>query len=305
MPDRCDALPYGAGEDLGTRFNRAMPKMRTSRDGTGFGGAATLWLQSLSGRALAGLPPALERFFIVSTRTLNLWCAEHQEGIGKTRSRSSINLKMADCEFTRAQFDGGQAPHTLQPRADVSVYPAFIGELGCHGASPEKEGVQPCSLSASLLRTVDSRGVMHSRLLRKTNRPGGNRASRRGPSRERTAASSFATQRAGAGTKSAAAISSVVGEHRHAHPVDRKGTNRSQTMRISPIAIALGLLVTGMIAPAMAASELAKMKGTDEYATGPSRHRAQSAKMHKQHQTQNPNSRSGSTSADTDSASQK
>ena len=76
-------------------------------------------------------------------------------------------------------------------------------------------------------------------------------------------------------------------------------------MRISPIAIALGLLVTGMIAPAMAASELAKMKGTDEYATGPSRHRAQSAKMHKQHQTQNPNSRSGGTSANTDSSLQK
>ena len=68
-------------------------------------------------------------------------------------------------------------------------------------------------------------------------------------------------------------------------------------MRISPIAIALGLLITGMTAPAMAASELAKMKGTDEYSTGPSRHRAQSAKMHKQHQTQNPNSRFSATSS--------
>jgi hypothetical protein len=84
-----------------------------------------------------------------------------------------------------------------------------------------------------------------------------------------------------------------------------KASTGEQPMRNSPIAIALGLFITGTIAPALAASESAKMKGKDEYATGPSRHRAQSAKMHRQHQTQNPNSRSGSTSADTESASQK
>lgn len=66
-------------------------------------------------------------------------------------------------------------------------------------------------------------------------------------------------------------------------------------MRIFPIAMALGLALAG---PAMAASESAKMKGKDEYATGPSRQRAQSAKMHKQHQTQSPNAQSGRTSAE-------
>ena len=76
-------------------------------------------------------------------------------------------------------------------------------------------------------------------------------------------------------------------------------------MRIFPIAITLGLLVTETIAPAMAASKSAKMKGADEYTTGPSEHRAQSAKMRKQHQTQNPYSRSGGTSANTDSSLQK
>jgi hypothetical protein len=34
------------------------------------------------------------------------------------------------------------------------------------------------------------------------------------------------------------------------------------------------------------------MKGQDQNATEPARHRAQSAKMHKQHQTQNPSSQS-------------
>ncbi len=68
-------------------------------------------------------------------------------------------------------------------------------------------------------------------------------------------------------------------------------------MRVFPIAIALSLALAG---PAWAASESAKMKGKDEYANGPSHHRAQSAKMHKQNQTQNPSTPSGRTNADTD-----
>lgn len=68
-------------------------------------------------------------------------------------------------------------------------------------------------------------------------------------------------------------------------------------MRTFPIAIALSLALAG---PALAASESAKMTGKNEYATGPSHHRAQSAKMHKQNQTQNPSSQSGRTSPDTD-----
>ena len=67
-------------------------------------------------------------------------------------------------------------------------------------------------------------------------------------------------------------------------------------MRIFPIAIALGL---ALASPASAASESAKMTGNNDYATGPSHHRSLSAKMHKQKQTQNPSSQSGSTSADT------
>lgn len=75
-------------------------------------------------------------------------------------------------------------------------------------------------------------------------------------------------------------------------------------MRIFPIAIALGLTLAG---PALAASESAKMTGKDDYATGPSHHRAQSAKMHmhKQNHTQNPTSQSGSMGDNTDSTSQK
>jgi hypothetical protein len=86
-------------------------------------------------------------------------------------------------------------------------------------------------------------------------------------------------------------------EHRPAHSVDQKDSNRRAAMRIFPIAIALSLTLVG---PALAASESAKMTGKDNYATGPSHHRAQSAKMHKQNQTQNPKSQSGRTSADTD-----
>ncbi len=47
-------------------------------------------------------------------------------------------------------------------------------------------------------------------------------------------------------------------------------------MRIFPIAIALGLALTG---PALAASKSAKMTGQDQNATEPAP-RAQSAKMH-------------------------
>ena len=58
-------------------------------------------------------------------------------------------------------------------------------------------------------------------------------------------------------------------------------------MRIFSIAIALGFALAG---PALAASESAKMTGKNDYATGPSRHRSQSAKMHKPQSTQNPSS---------------
>ena len=61
-------------------------------------------------------------------------------------------------------------------------------------------------------------------------------------------------------------------------------------MRFFPIAIALSLALVG---PALAASDSAKMKAKDDYANEPSRHRAQSAKMHKQPQTQNPSTQSG------------
>ena len=61
-------------------------------------------------------------------------------------------------------------------------------------------------------------------------------------------------------------------------------------MRVFPIAIALSLALAG---PALAASESAKMTGKNANPTGPSRHRAQSAKMHNQHQTQSPNPQSG------------
>ena len=73
-------------------------------------------------------------------------------------------------------------------------------------------------------------------------------------------------------------------------------------MRIFPIAIALGLMLAG---PGLAASESAKMKGQDQNATEPARHRAQSAKMHKQHQTQNPSSQSGSGTVNTEGTTQK
>lgn len=99
-----------------------------------------------------------------------------------------------------------------------------------------------------------------------------------------------------------ACISCVVEEHRSGHPVDQKDITRRAAMRIFPIAIALGLTVAG---PALAASELAKMKGQDQNATEPARHRAQSAKMHKQHQTQNPSSQSGSGTVSTESSTQK
>ena len=75
-------------------------------------------------------------------------------------------------------------------------------------------------------------------------------------------------------------------------------------MRIFPIAIAIALGLA-LASPALAASESAKMTGKNDYATGPSHHRSLSAKMHKQKQPQNPSSRSGSTSADMDAASQK
>jgi len=68
-------------------------------------------------------------------------------------------------------------------------------------------------------------------------------------------------------------------------------------MRIFPIAIALAFALVG---PALAASESAKMTGKDNYATASSHHRAQSAKIHKRSQTQNPKSQSRRTSADTD-----
>ena len=57
--------------------------------------------------------------------------------------------------------------------------------------------------------------------------------------------------------------------------------------------------------PALAASESAKMKGQDQNTTEPARHRAQSAKMHKQHQTQNPSSQSGSGTVNTEGTTQK
>jgi hypothetical protein len=88
-----------------------------------------------------------------------------------------------------------------------------------------------------------------------------------------------------------------VEKHRSAHPVEQKESNRRAALRIFPIAIALSFALVGS---ALAASESAKMTGKDNYATGPSRHRAQSAKMHQQNQTQNPKSQSGRTSADTD-----
>jgi hypothetical protein len=62
------------------------------------------------------------------------------------------------------------------------------------------------------------------------------------------------------------------------------------------------LLVTG---PALAASESAKMTGQDQNATGPARHRAQSAKMHKQHHSRNQGSQSGSGTANTGDTMQK
>jgi hypothetical protein len=65
-------------------------------------------------------------------------------------------------------------------------------------------------------------------------------------------------------------------------------------MRVLPIAIAFSLALAG---PALAASESAKMTGKNEYPTGPSRHRAKSAKMHNQNQVQSPNPQSEGTSA--------
>jgi hypothetical protein len=73
-------------------------------------------------------------------------------------------------------------------------------------------------------------------------------------------------------------------------------------MRIFPIAIALGWTLAG---PALAASESSKMKGQDQNATEPARHPAQSAKMHEQHQTQNPSSQSGSGTVNTEGTTQK
>jgi hypothetical protein len=61
----------------------------------------------------------------------------------------------------------------------------------------------------------------------------------------------------------------------------------------------------GRAALAFAASESAKMKGQDQNATEPARHRAQSAKMHKQHPTQNPSSQSGSGTVNTEGTTQK
>lgn len=99
-----------------------------------------------------------------------------------------------------------------------------------------------------------------------------------------------------------ACISHVVEEHRSGHPVDQKDIIRRAAMRIFPIAVALGLMLAG---PALAASKSAKMKGQDQNATEPARHRAQSAKMHKQHQTQNPSSQSGSGTVNTEGTMQK
>ena len=73
-------------------------------------------------------------------------------------------------------------------------------------------------------------------------------------------------------------------------------------MRIFPIAIALGLTLAG---PALAASESAKMKGQDQNATEPARHRAQSAKTYKRHQTRNPSSQSGSGTVNREGTTQK
>ena len=72
-------------------------------------------------------------------------------------------------------------------------------------------------------------------------------------------------------------------------------------MRIFPIAIALGLTLAG---PALAASESAKMKGQDQNATEPARHRAQSAKCTA---APNPKSRlqSGSGTVNTEGTTQK
>jgi hypothetical protein len=51
-------------------------------------------------------------------------------------------------------------------------------------------------------------------------------------------------------------------------------------MRIIQITIALIMAFAG---PALAASTSAKMTGQDQNATGPSRHRSQSSKMHGTH----------------------
>ena len=62
-------------------------------------------------------------------------------------------------------------------------------------------------------------------------------------------------------------------------------------MKIFSIVLMLGAFTT---VPALAASESAKMTGQDQNATAPARHRAQSAKMHKNYQ-QNPTSPAGGT----------
>jgi hypothetical protein len=64
----------------------------------------------------------------------------------------------------------------------------------------------------------------------------------------------------------------------------------------------LGALMT---APALAASESAKMTGQDQTATAPARHRAQSAKMHENYQRQNPTSPSAGGPANTGGAAEK
>jgi hypothetical protein len=73
-------------------------------------------------------------------------------------------------------------------------------------------------------------------------------------------------------------------------------------MRIVQIVLMLGALMT---APALAASESAKMTGQDQNASAPARHRAQSAKMHKNYQRQNPTSSSAGGTANTGGAVEK
>ena len=83
-------------------------------------------------------------------------------------------------------------------------------------------------------------------------------------------------------------------EHRSLQAVNERGVQRSEMMKIFSIVLMLGVFMTG---PALAASESAKMTGQDQNATAPARHRAQSAKMHKNHQRQNSISPSGNGTA--------